>query len=136
MKTVYLLLIATLFFSACNSAKTDIVDLKNETYQVIELLNENVIESNMTLTFNTETGKIAGNSGCNTYFGSYTYQDNDLLFKNVGSTKKYCADKDVNRKEKMFLSSLSEIAKADTKTTNEILLKNTNDQVLIILKLK
>lgn len=135
MKIACLLFSATLLFLSCNSAKTNTVDFKNETYQVIELLSENVIKSNMTLTFNTDTGKITGNSGCNTYFGVYTHKDTDLLFENVSSTKKYCADKEVNRKEKIFLSSLSEIVKVDKKTTNEILLKNSDDQVLIILKL-
>ncbi|WP_299765509.1 META domain-containing protein [uncultured Dokdonia sp.] len=136
MKTVYLLFSTILFFSACNSAKTDTKKsiLKNETYTIIKLIENNVSSTNMSITFNEETSKISGNTGCNSYFGDYTYKDNTISFSGVGATKKYCPK--ISKIEKLLLNTLKETTQVYKNATDEILFKNSDDKVVIIAKLQ
>ena len=68
----------------------------------------------ITLSFNPEAGTISGKAPCNSYFGNYKLrpntqqQDGDyytLGFSDIGSTKVYCTEADMNA-ESRYLSLL------------------------------
>ncbi|MFC2004830.1 protease inhibitor I42 family protein [Chloroflexota bacterium] len=48
----------------------------------------------ITATFNQETGLVQGSSGCNTYGGAYYIQDNDLFIEEIEATEIGCVDPD------------------------------------------
>jgi heat shock protein HslJ len=61
------------------------VDYKGEIYTP-------VAGTTITLQF-SDDGKINGNAGCNSYFGTYTQTGaNSLVMRDIGSTKMACAD--------------------------------------------
>ncbi len=99
-------------------------------------MEEDVSTSNMTISFDAETKQISGNAGCNSYFGGYTLTDRDITFSKIGATKKYCPDKEVGRKEKVLLNAFSEITQMSQSTSDEIIFKNNNDQIVITAKVK
>lgn len=138
MKTVYILFTTALFFSACNSAKTDnrAIDFKNDNYTILTLIEEDVSASNMTISFDTEAKRISGNAGCNSYFGGYALTGNAISFTKMGATKKYCPDKEVSKKEKALLNAFSEVVKITMSTSDEVLLKNKDNQILITAKVQ
>jgi heat shock protein HslJ len=43
-----------------------------------------------TIQFDIETGKLGGNTGCNTYFGTFTFRPGQLLLHVKGSTRMFC----------------------------------------------
>ncbi|MBX3011471.1 MAG: META domain-containing protein [Caldilineaceae bacterium] len=61
--------------------------------------------STVTLIFG-EAGEVGGNGGCNTYGGSYTIQDNQLVFGELISTLMACVDQGVTEQEMSYLAAL------------------------------
>jgi len=49
---------------------------------------------------------IAGNTGCNQYFGSFQYTDSDFAASEIGSTKRACVSPSLNAQETAFLTAL------------------------------
>jgi heat shock protein HslJ len=66
-----------------------------------------VTSEKMVLRFNTEEKKVNGDAGCNRFFGSYLLDDDNLSFKELGSTKMACP-KEAMERETLFLSSLDQ----------------------------
>lgn len=52
--------------------------------------------------------KVTGYGGCNSFFGSYTYDENTLSFSQLAATKMFCAD--TTEMENMFMKSLAEVS--------------------------
>lgn len=109
------------------------INFSDGEYTIIKLQKEDLTDSKLSISFDSENNKISGNTGCNNYFGSYIKTDNSLTFSKIGQTKKYCADKEVNRKEKLLISTLSQVQKINK--SNEIILIGANEEVLMILQL-
>lgn len=61
--------------------------------------------STITLTFG-EDGQVSGQSGCNSYGGSYTERGAALEFGEITSTLKACADQAVMEQEQQYLQTL------------------------------
>lgn len=59
-----------------------------------------------TLTLESVSKKLTGNTGCNQMFGSFTTEQNKIRFSGIGSTKMYCEG--VN--ESAYTSSLEKVA--------------------------
>ncbi|MBX2962399.1 MAG: META domain-containing protein [Cyclobacteriaceae bacterium] len=59
----------------------------------------------VTLTLLSDS-KVAGHAGCNRYFGSYTRNEDNLTFGNLGATKMFCDGK--METEDSFLKALGE----------------------------
>jgi pimeloyl-ACP methyl ester carboxylesterase/heat shock protein HslJ len=67
----------------------------------------NPVIRNVTITLEIgEDGQTGGNSGCNSYGGSYTVQDDSLQFEEITSTLIACADQAVTEQEQQYLQAL------------------------------
>ena len=61
----------------------------------------------VTLSF-TGDSQVAGDAGCNSYFGQYASQDNGTLtMAGLGSTKMYCNEPGVMQQEQDLLNALA-----------------------------
>ena len=114
MKTLLKLsLICTLFLAmSCDETKK-VLDAAGEvqltgTY-LVKMLNNNMVENNITIGFNPLTKKINGDAGCNAYFGNYDVELFDLTFTGIGSTKKMCQPDSVMNTESDFLTALGNV---------------------------
>lgn len=64
-----------------------------------------VTAPSITLEFPAD-GQVRGSSGCNTYSGTYTVQDNTIAFGELISTLKACTDEPVMQAEQEYLVAL------------------------------
>lgn len=55
-------------------------------------------------------GTVSGNSGCNTFSGTYTASGQQLTIGQLASTLRACADPDVGAVEAQFLAALPKVA--------------------------
>lgn len=102
------------------------------TYVISQLLDEDITEYNLELTFNPEEQKVNGFSGCNRFFGAYTHHQNHLTFGTLGATKMFCNDMKNNLESTLF-ESLSKIDGIKSKDSIIELLGN-NKVVLTMSK--
>jgi heat shock protein HslJ len=65
-----------------------------------------IADKETTAKFDTSTGRVSGNAGCNTYFGSYAKDKEKLIVTGVASTKMYCVPGTLMQQETEFLSEL------------------------------
>lgn len=108
---------------SCNSAKETLTEQKKSmeqfnlsgTYAINQFESKDVTPKNLTITFNDSTNQVSGFSGCNTFFGNYTVNENTLKFGPIASSKKYCGGERSNF-EKAFLNAIS--------TVNSFVVKN------------
>ncbi|MFD2724994.1 META domain-containing protein [Hyunsoonleella rubra] len=80
------------------------------TYNIHQLLGEDVSKFNLNIVFGSKEKKVSGFSGCNRFFGSYALEDGSIKFSALGATRMLCSD-DKNNIETKFLKALD---KADT----------------------
>jgi heat shock protein HslJ len=52
------------------------------------------------------TNEVAGSGGCNTYSGTYTAKDNEIMFSQITSTEKACLDDAVMKQERAYFDAL------------------------------
>lgn len=79
-----------------------------------------------TLTLESVSKKMTGNTGCNQMFGSFTTQQNKLSFKDVGSTKMYCQEV----KENEYLQMISKVDSYKIEN-NQLILMDSDNKVLL-----
>lgn len=79
-----------------------------------------------TLTLESVSKKMTGNTGCNQMFGSFTTNQNKISFSDVGSTKMYCQEV----KENEYLQM---IAKVDSYKieSNQLVFMDKDNNVLL-----
>jgi len=137
MKTLAAILILMLTVS-CNSSKdvakansdSNLVSPLTGSYTLVDMNGKTMVGNSMELIFNSNDNSIAGSSGCNKLFGSYTQDGDQLKFEGFGTTKMYCDGKmDLEREFIQGLTAVNSLAMAD----GMIILKN-NDSVLMTLK--
>ena len=76
----------------------------------VNILNgDGVRNLDLTVAFNSQTKRISGFSGCNSYTGSYTTKTNSLKIGPLASTRKMCINEKVNTTEYEFLNVLSKV---------------------------
>ena len=125
-------LVACLLLTACGGSKSAgstaqqqeaLAPQKEQVWQLVAMRGKAVsrTENLFTLTFNPEAGTLSGKAPCNSYYGSYRLMlklqmtDGDhytLKLSEVGSTKVYCNEADINA-EARYLALLP---KADAMT--------------------
>lgn len=72
-------------------AVPDLISLY-QNWKVIKLKGMEVISGTPTISFEEENGQVAGSTGCNNFFGSFSKSGNDLTFGPLGMTRKMCED--------------------------------------------
>ena len=87
---------ASVFFLGCTTPNTNEtikpnVSLTNTYFKALSLngAKAEVFGKEAYIRFDTKDS-ITGNLGCNSFFGSFTTQDKNISFENVGSTKMMC----------------------------------------------
>lgn len=122
--TIHIILIISLLLSACGGTKNSLQKAgtepplapeKGQVWQLVALRGKEVSRTSdiITLSFNPEAGTISGKAPCNSYFGNYTLQLYHsttsplyhLAISDVGSTKVYCNEADMNA-ESRYLTLL------------------------------
>lgn len=109
MKTIVILF--TLFaLKSCGStenisANTKPQDMTLSGKYTVTILDKNNIPHDLTIEFDEAEKKISGFSGCNSYFGSYSVNNDSLKIGPLASTRKYC-EEDANNIESKFLQAL------------------------------
>jgi heat shock protein HslJ len=92
-------------------------ELAGTTWQVLTYNNGKqavvsvLIGTSLNVNFGSD-GAISGNSGCNTYLGTYKADGEDISIGPLGSTKKYCGTPEgVMNQEAQFLAALEKASK-------------------------
>lgn len=80
-----------------------------QKWTLIHLNGDAVAGGAIHLTFDPKGNRFSGSGGCNTMFGSFTYDKNNrtITFGNVASTLMACADENANRLENEYSKALN-----------------------------
>ncbi len=82
-----------------------VISYQNAAGELVDVLPETEI----TATF--QSGKVAGNAGCNQYFASYEVNGNNITVEpTIGSTMMFCAPEEVMQQETDYLATLGSAA--------------------------
>lgn len=85
-------------------------------------------EHNATLAF-LKDSKIAGNTGCNRFFGNFSTEERKLKMENIGSTRMMCPDMNF---ENAYLQAISNTVSYEINNTR-LVLKDINGNITAVL---
>lgn len=102
------------------------------TYSISKLVNQDILSTNLSITFEEGTNRVSGRSGCNNFFGSYTVEGDSISLDKIGSTKKFCGP-EIGKVESEFLNALIAIK---TFTLKDGVLSLLDGEEIIILASK
>jgi heat shock protein HslJ len=60
----------------------------------------------MIISFMLNDNKVSGNDGCNDFFGRIEINKNKISFSNLGATKKFCPDTDLDKNFNMLIKDI------------------------------
>lgn len=86
-------------------------------------------DHNATIAFLNDS-QMAGDTGCNRFFGNFTASDDKLEFNNVGSTRMMCPQMQF---ESAFLSTIENTASYNV-SKNQLVLKDSLGNIIALLK--
>ncbi|WP_422106458.1 META domain-containing protein [Winogradskyella sp.] len=98
-------------------------------YLVTQIDGKTTKDSTLKIAFEANSNRVTGFGGCNSFFGTYTLDNNTISFSDLAASKKYCG-KDISSAEQHFLSTL--------KTSNKIALTDNglvlyNEDVVVLM---
>jgi len=130
-----LLSLVALFSGACTAVDDAAADLEDKDW-VLESLGEKgnpqaVLEgTTVTARFDSAGQRVQGSAGCNSYFGDYEVDGNDISFSAIGNTEMYCMEPEgVMDQETDYLTILRD--SQSFKVTDGKLEITAGDQVLV-----
>jgi heat shock protein HslJ len=110
--TIIVLLVLVLLLTACSPAGNggeEPVQLDGTRWELLAMNGEAPIEGT-TITAEFADDEISGNSGCNSYFGSYTLEGNTITFGMLGMTEMACLEPEgVMAQESAYLETLRSV---------------------------
>lgn len=108
--TISILTMLSMTLAACAAGN----DLAGTQWRLTELNGRAPLASvePITLSF-TSADQAGGNSGCNSYGGSYRVASSSLTFGALASTKRACADQGMMTQEATFLQALGAVTSYD-----------------------
>lgn len=83
----------------------------------------------------TKDGKIAGSTGCNSYFGSYTRKDATLDVSPLGSTKMMCVENAMEI-EDAFITGMANVKGWQLQEGDLILVDGSNKSIMTFEQIK
>ncbi|MCO4821756.1 MAG: META domain-containing protein [Flavobacteriaceae bacterium] len=107
MKYFYILMVAVMFQSCISTSEKVTVESLAGSYTVTTLNDKTSFPQNPTFEINAEELKISGFSGCNRFFGSFTFSENSLKFGKLGATQMMCPEEQ-NATERMMMKALEQ----------------------------
>ena len=135
---VLLLSLMILVTGACTTADDAAADLEDKDW-VLESLGEKgnpqaVLEgTRVTARFDSDKNRIQGSAGCNSYFGDYEVDGNEISFSAIGNTEMYCMDPEgVMDQENEYLTILRDSESFEV--TDGKLEITAGDQILVFSK--
>ncbi len=82
-------------------------ELEGSAWRAVSIIGQPSVEgATSTIVFDSE-GQVAGNAGCNNYFGSWGVDGSAISFGHMGATQKMCIKPEVMEQEGRFLEALS-----------------------------
>jgi heat shock protein HslJ len=87
--------------ASLDETQWDVIAINNGKQGVASVVN------GTTVTIAFQKGSVAGNSGCNTYRGTYKVQGNAIAFSGVAATRRMCTAAGVMEQETQFLAALA-----------------------------
>jgi heat shock protein HslJ len=121
--------------SGCTSTSFQIhspAGLEN-TKWVLDTLNGSKINTpagkEITMIFDSNTKKVSGFGGCNSYFGTVKKELDKLNFSGIGSTKMACDDMN---NETNYFSELPKVDKYDTRDNSLYLYNKSGNKVMVL----
>lgn len=120
--------------NSCNSSKKAIETNKkmqevlSGTYYISQLGDTDVSSYKITINFDNTENKVTGFAGCNSFFGSYTLENNALTFGNIASSKKLCPGT-ASQTERQFFKALNSVNSFSTK--DNLISFSENEDILI-----
>lgn len=85
--------------------RNTIVKTLNDSFAINTLNQEDISIHKLSVSFNENTKKVSGFSGCNRFFGHYSLNKNTLTFSELGATKMLCSE-EKNKVESELLKTL------------------------------
>ena len=115
--TLFVAFGASLMLAGCASDKIKLEP--NSTYTV-EWIGERPLIDNSYLTITLdEDGRAFGTSGCNHWFASFSLDDQQISFSNIGSTRIACAEA-LMEQEQRFFEALGAVQRWDLSPTDQL----------------
>jgi heat shock protein HslJ len=116
MKPYKLLIAVLVILSSCRAmtGSSDDIKLEGTNWQLIAMDKKpSDLGDRATIMFNEKDMKIAGKAACNSIFGGYELNRNNISFTGIGSTKMFCDG--MMDKENQIVTNLQKIKKFEIK---------------------
>jgi heat shock protein HslJ len=125
---------ATIFFTSCDETKK-VIDVAGNVqlsgnYAISVIGDNEVTENAPTISFMAYDKSIKGNTGCNSFFGTYALDLNVLTFSDIGSTEMAC-EQPIMDIENNFLQALRETGSFSLQNNVLTLLSKDDQSVLL-----
>ena len=116
-------------------AETDDTSLAGRNWLAEDINGKGVVDILQTTIEFVEAGKIAGNAGCNRYFGTVTITDKTIEVKPLGMTRMMCPESIMNQ-EQAFTQVLPTVKRWDIKNGLLFMYADENKAVLRFSEIK
>lgn len=101
------------------------------TRWVLETMNGEAPLAGTTITAEFSEGQVSGNSGCNSYFGSYTLEDSEFTVSELVWTEMACLEPEgLMDQEQRYLSILNNATRLE-KEANRLTLRTPDGRGLV-----
>jgi len=106
---VSILMIIMPTLAACDNTSTSPDDPLNGTQWNLIFYRKTRVMEGTHITANFENGDINGSAGCNSYFGAYQIDGENITFGQIGMTEMYCTDPEgIMDQEGFYLDALAD----------------------------
>jgi len=135
MKTFLTILFTAFVLVSCDETKK-VIDVAGNVqlsgaYKVSSINNSAVSENAPTFNFYALDKTIKGNTGCNSFFGSYTLDLYAISFSDIGSTEKAC-EQPIMDVENSFLNALRNAGSYDIENSVLTVYSKADRSVLMV----
>lgn len=135
MKNIIILLFSSFLFMSCDETKK-VIDVAGNVqlsgkYNITEIGGSAISEKAPYISFFALDKTIRGNTGCNSFFGSYALDLYALSFSDIGSTEMAC-DQPIMDVENAFLNALNNTGSYEIQ--NKVLTLYSKSDRTVLLK--
>ena len=106
---ILLIAVTLTLLAACSGTNTPAEDpLAGTSWRLLFYRKTQVLEGT-SITANFENGEINGSAGCNSYFGAYQVEAQNISFGQIGMTEMFCMEPEgVMEQESFYLGALAD----------------------------
>jgi heat shock protein HslJ len=133
LKNLYLVFVAIFAITSCSVIDSIVSDpLDDTSWVLIAYRGEDLIKGS-TITAIFKDGEVRGTSGCNSYFGSYEINGDNITFTQVGATLMACLDPEgIMDQEATFHSMLTEAESFQVVNEQLVILSSNGEELNFI----